>query len=792
MKLSAKDLRSGIRRYLIALLALVIAVVLTRTIAHTLGGRFRGLAILYFAAILVAAWNGYGPGVMSVIVVAFAPHLLNPKLAPIDSRTIGMLFLVSVLVSRISATRAHVEDVLRKSNEELEKRVRERTAELERANQALRDSEGIFSFFMRHLPGAAWMKDLQGRYVYANPTGERIFGRLLQELRGKTDDEIFPPEIAVQFRENDRQALDDHHSLETIEVLPQPDGLHYSMVSKFPIFGPDAKPILVGGVAIDITTGRKAEQEAHHRLAELEHLYKTAPVGLGLVDTRLRYVRLNEQLATINGTTVAAHIGRTIREILPPQLADLVEPLHLHVLETGESILNREVHGATAAQPQTERDWLVSYSPVRTEDGAVLGVQLIVQDITERKRFDEQLRHTAKLESLGILAGGIAHDFNNLLTGILGNASLAHDAVSGESALRRMLQDVIEASERASHLTRQLLAYAGKGRFLVEPLDLSGLVREINPLMRASIAKNVQVRLDLQEPVSLIAADASQMHQLVMNLVINGAEAVPEGESGAVRIGVSELDLDEQFIRTTPFILADHITPGRYVCLAVQDTGAGMDEATRKRIFDPFFTTKFTGRGLGLAATMGIVRGHRGALTVSSEPGRGSTFQVFLPRTEQPAAPKTTATAPDPEQCRGLVLVIDDEEIVRRTAQMTLERYGYTVLKAEAGLEGLDVFRRFTSEIGVVILDLTMPGLSGEETLVELTKIRADVKVILSSGYDEVETLRRFAGAEPAGFIQKPYTAAALASKVNSVHDPNAVRIPPAIPTASSADPSPC
>ncbi len=771
MKLSAKDLRSGIRRYVIALLGLVIAVVLTRTIAFTLGGRFRGLAILYFVAILVAAWNGYGPGVMSVIVVAFAPHLLNPKLAPIDSRTIGMLFLVSVLVSRISATRAHVEDVLRKSNEELEKRVRERTAELERANEALRDSEGIFSFFMRHLPGAAWMKDLKGRYVYANPTGERIFGRPLQELQGKTDDEIFPPEIAVQFRENDRQALDDHHSLETIEVLPQPDGLHYSMVSKFPIFGPDAKPILVGGVAIDITTGRKAEQEAHHRLAELEHLYKTAPVGLGFVDTRLRYVRLNEELAIINGTTVAAHIGRTIREILPPQLADL-------------AILNREVHGATAAQPQTERDWLVSYSPVRTEDGAVLGVQLIVQDITERKRFDEQLRHTAKLESLGILAGGIAHDFNNLLTGILGNASLAHDAASGESALRRMLQDVIEASERASHLTRQLLAYAGKGRFLVEPLDLSGLVREINPLMRASIAKNVQVRLDLQEPVSLIAADASQMHQLVMNLVINGAEAIPAGESGAVLIGVSERDLDEQFIRTTAFVVADHIVPGRYVCLAVQDTGAGMDEGTRKRIFDPFFTTKFTGRGLGLAATMGIVRGHRGALTVSSEPGRGSTFQVFLPRTEQPAAPKTTATAPDPEQCRGLVLVIDDEEIVRRTAQMTLERDGYTVLKAEAGLEGLDVFRRFTSEIGVVILDLTMPGLSGEETLVELTKIRADVKVILSSGYDEVETLRRFAGAEPAGFIQKPYTAAALASKVNSVHDPKAVRIPPAIPTA--------
>src|SRR5262249_44002397 len=209
----------------------------------------------------------------------------------------------------------------------------------------------------------------------------------LHGLRGKTDEEIFPAEIATQFRENDRQALDDLHSLETIEVLPQPDGLHYSMVSKFPIFGPDAKPIMVGGAAIDITTGRKAEQEAHHRLAEIEHLYKTAPIGLGFVDTGLRYVRLNEQLATINGTTVAAHIGRTLREILPPPLADLVEPLHLHVLKTGESVLNREVHGATAAQPQTERDWLGSYSPVRTPDAPLLRLPPMLHDIPHPNPF---------------------------------------------------------------------------------------------------------------------------------------------------------------------------------------------------------------------------------------------------------------------------------------------------------------------------------------------------------------------------------------------------------------------
>ncbi len=768
LKKANKFLGSAVGRYVAALLALTVAVALART----LGFGVRAGRLIPLTALAFAAWSGYGPGAMAaILLVCIVPFVFDPRftLARIDISGFSLLLLISLLISRVSAGRRQVEALLRKSNEELEARMQARTQELELANAARRESEERFSFFMRHLPGAAWMKDPHGRYVYANPTGERIFNTPLDRLLGKTDAEIFPASVAAQFQENDQLALSDGRNLETIEALPQPDGIHYSVVSKFPIFSADGKPIMVGGIAIDITDRRKAEHEAHDRLAELEHLYKTAPVGFAFMDTSLRYVRVNEQLAAINGASVSAHIGRTLREILPPPLEDIVEPLHRQVLEGGEAILNRELRGASPAQPDVERDYLVSYSPVRTDDGSLIGVQVLVQDITERKKLEEQVRQTAKLESLGILAGGVAHDFNNLLTGVLGNASLLEGTIQPGDPALPLLHDVVADTEQAAHLTRQLLAYAGKGQFVIEAVNVPALVREISSLIGVSMTKNVELRLELEESISCVEADASQIQQLIMNLVINGSEAIPAGQPGLVRVGVWERRVDEAFLRTQPFIAGVSPQPGRYVFVEVQDTGIGMDEATVKRIFDPFFSTKFTGRGLGLAAAIGIVRGHRGALAVRSFPGRGSTFLVMLPTTERkpkPVAPSIAASSAPPG---GLVLVIDDEDVVRRTAEVALKRYGYAVITAKTGLEGLEVFGQNNSEVGVIILDLTMPGIDGEETLRELRKIRRDVKVVLSSGYDEIETLRRFKVEGPDGFLQKPYTSASLAAKVSSM-----------------------
>jgi len=387
--------------------------------------------------------------------------------------------------------------------------------------------------------------------------------------------------------------------------------------------------------------------------------------------------------------------------------------------------------------------------------------------LKEKKLSDEKLLEKQKLESLGVLAGGVAHDFNNLLTGILGNASLAVETLPANAPAQRMLRDVVDASDRAAHLTKQLLAYAGKGRFVVQAMDLSDAVRDINHLIQSSIPKNAQVQLDLAAELPCIDADAAQIQQLVMNLVINAAEAIPEGRQGSVLVTTRVQDVDDNYIAQT--LSPGEIVPGEYVALEVHDTGAGMDQATLQRIFDPFFTTKFTGRGLGLAAAIGIVRGHKGALKVYSTPGEGSTFRILFPAMQdgrKPTAVKTTVAA-KPGSQSGSVLVIDDEEVVRRTAKATLERGGYDIVLAENGVEGIQLFLTLANKISVVLLDLTMPGLGGEDTLRQIQAIRPEAKVILSSGYNEVEVIRRFTGKGLAGFLQKPYTSAALMEKVH-------------------------
>jgi len=415
--------------------------------------------------------------------------------------------------------------------------------------------------------------------------------------------------------------------------------------------------------------------------------------------------------------------------------------------------------------------WIEAVIQNLLHEPSVAGVVANYRDITERRQLEDQFRQAQKLESLGVLAGGVAHDFNNLLTGILGNATLAADTLSSQHPARPMLRDVIAASESAAHLTRQLLAYSGKGRFFVEPINLSDLVRQIGGLVQASIPKTVQLWLDLAERLPMIQADSGQIQQLVMNLVINGAEAIPQGQTGTVTLTTSVQDIDQSYIRTS--FGPDEISPGEYVVVEVRDTGTGMDIQTISKIFDPFFTTKFTGRGLGLAAVQGIVRAHHGALKVYSSPGKGTSFKVVFPSIAAPAANQEPDRKPERRarelRGSGTILVIDDEQIVRRVAKSVLESFGYTVLLAENGLEGSQLFRSSPDGIALVLLDMTMPVMSGEETLRELRSIRPDIKIILSSGYNEVDAVQRFAGKALAGFIQKPYSAVALAEKVTTI-----------------------
>ena len=410
--------------------------------------------------------------------------------------------------------------------------------------------------------------------------------------------------------------------------------------------------------------------------------------------------------------------------------------------------------------------------PVRQPDGSVVQVVGIAQDITNRRQAEErrqaleaQIQHAQKLESLGVLAGGIAHDFNNLLMIVLGNASLALTTMAPESPARAYMQDVETAAKRASELVKQMLAYSGKGHFAVERLNVNALVAEMVHLLEVSISKNATLEHLFADGVPDIEADATQVRQIIMNLIINASDAIGD-KGGIISIATGAMECDQATLAGT--CLDDDLPAGVYSYFEVSDTGEGMDRETRAKIFDPFFTTRFPGRGLGLAAVLGIVRGHRGAIEVHSEPKRGTRFRLLFPAMDSAPEEGIAAAAREGEGPGGggTVLLVDDDELVRAVAGRMLENLGFEVRTAGDGRAALEVFAEHQEAIRCVLLDLTMPRMGGEETLRELRRIDENVEVILSSGYDESEIALRFAGKGLAGFIQKPYTAAGLAHKL--------------------------
>ncbi len=418
---------------------------------------------------------------------------------------------------------------------------------------------------------------------------------------------------------------------------------------------------------------------------------------------------------------------------------------------------------------------------LKDENGQVKGALSTARDITEFKQAEQErmemerrLLHSQKLESLGVLAGGIAHDFNNLLMALLGNLELALEDLSPVSSARPRLDQAVVAAKRAADLTRQMLAYSGKGRFDIQAIDLSELVEENVHMLRSAISRKVTFSLQLGKDLPPIEADAGQIQQVVMNLITNASEAIGD-EAGVVTLSTGVEECDAACLSRS--LVEDKPAPGRFVWLEVSDTGGGMDQRTLQRIFDPFFTTKHTGRGLGMSAVHGIVRGHQGAIMIDSCPGKGTSVRVLFPAGERPTAQPAQPTAIDQESGRaaqaallsGTVLVVDDEQMVCDLVAASLTGMGLQVLTAADGMDAVVLFRQHADEIVCVLLDLTMPNMDGAATLELLRQIRPDVRVILSSGYDEQEATRRFSGQGLAGFLHKPYQLNALRDQVRRV-----------------------
>ncbi|MBZ5593920.1 MAG: PAS domain S-box protein [Acidobacteriia bacterium] len=515
----------------------------------------------------------------------------------------------------------------------------------------------------------------------------------------------------------------------------------------------------------EITQRKRAEDG--FRLA-----VESVPSGMVMVNQEGKIVLVNAQTEKMFGYQRDELLGQTVDILVPNQSreahaqyrAGFFAHLQARPMGTGRDLYGLRKDGS-------EFPVEVGLNPIETAEGT--WVLSAIVDITERKRAEEehkrleaQMQHTQKLESLGVLAGGIAHDFNNLLVSILGNAGLALMDLAPESPARPTVKAIEAAALRTAELTKQLLAYSGKGKFLVQPLNLSRLVEEMAHLLKVSMSKRVVFRTRLAANLPAIEADAVQLQQVVMNLITNASEALGDS-AGDVVVCTGVMDADRAYL--SEGFLDDNLPEGRYVYLEVTDTGCGMDQETRSRIFDPFFTTKFTGRGLGLAAVLGIVRGHRGTIRLYSEPGLGTAFKVLFPASEQPLPPSERTETDAAWRGAGTILIVDDEEGVRSVARGALEKAGFTTMVAEDGHAAVELFRTHANDITAVLLDMTMPRMSGEEVFRAIRNLRPDAKVILSSGYNEQETLSLFQSKGLAGFIQKPYRAMTLIEKVREI-----------------------
>lgn len=561
---------------------------------------------------------------------------------------------------------------------------------------------------------------------------------------------------------------------------------------------------LADQAAIAIENARLFE-EAQDQRAKLEssntqlrrEIAERQRVGEELRESEAQYRTLVE--SSIQGISVVDHQGtRLFANPAYARIFGYAEPQDLIGKPVLESIAPHEhermAHNRYARfRGESAPTWFV-YQGVR-QDGTLIWLESIATmvpwagtmaqlvalvNITERKRAEQerqkiehQMQQVQKLESLGVLAGGIAHDFNNLLTGILTNAGMVRQALAPHHPATRYVGEVIQGTRLASHLAGQLLAYAGKGRFHVRPLDLSAEIGDLEPLLTTAVRGQGRLAFDLASHLPSIEADPVQLHQVLMNLVINAAEC--DEEEVSIRITTCSRDLISDELQQ--LVPGHQLSAGACVVLQVEDTGCGMDKATVQRIFDPFFTSKATGHGLGLAATLGIVHGHGGGVQLTSRVGMGTTFKLYFPASDKPVE---TVTEDQPRDLsgRGVILVVDDDTFVLRAASAALNSLGYRVLRAEDGDRAIEVFREQNCEIDLIVLDMTMPGMSGDETLRHLRALRPDVKVLLSSAYDEDEVAGQITRTSAVGFLHKPYDPEQLGTRIKHLLEGADVSIP--------------
>lgn len=635
--------------------------------------------------------------------------------------------------------------------------------ERKQAEMALRESESRIRNIFDAAGVYQWEINNDMVYTYVSGLSAQVKGYLPESLMGHTPMEFMPEEDIFPVGQIVKRAITEKTSFRLQHRNITPSGSVWWEEVYGAVFCDDQGAVIgLRGTGMNINERKQTEIALKHSHQLMQYVIEHTHSAIAVHDRDLRYLYVSQRYLLDYKVKETDIIGRHHYEVFP-DLPQKWRDVHQKAL-AGEVLSADE-------DPYYRSDGSVEWTrwecrPWYEADGSIGGIIVYTEVITERKkaederlRLEQQLLHTQKLESLGILAGGIAHDFNNILTAIIGNAELALNRLKPESPVIDNLQRIEKAAARAADLAKQMLAYSGKGKFVVEQLDLNILLKEMLHMLEVSISKKAVLRLTPCHPLPLVEADATQLRQIIMNLVINASEAIGD-KSGVIAISSGCMDCDRNYLKDA--WLDENIAPGLYVYLEIADTGCGMDKETMAKLFDPFFTTKFTGRGLGMAAVLGIVRGHKGAIKVYSEQGKGTTFKILLPASGKPAERfNGDAGKRKNWQGSGTVLLVDDEETVRGIGSEMLKELGFSVITANDGRDALETFKQHP-EISIVILDLTMPHMDGEQCFRELRLVKPEVKVVISSGFSESEVTHKFYGKGLGGFIQKPYKLSTL------------------------------
>ena len=503
--------------------------------------------------------------------------------------------------------------------------------------------------------------------------------------------------------------------------------------------------------------------------ALMEHI----PDIIYFKDKKSRFLRVNKAWAKKWGVGSPQEvIGKTDHDVFSKELANQTRADELEIMKSGRPMVGKE---EKITWPDRSETWVsTTKAPMFDHNGRIIGIFGISRDITkkkkddmERQKLEGRMQHTQKLERLGLLSGGIAHDFNNLLMGILGNSSLALMELTPESPVWNNIKQIETIASQAAELTNQLLAYSGKSKFVVKSLNLKTLVKEIKDLIVVSVSKKLKLAYNFSDNLPPIEGDPAQVRQVVMNLITNASDAMGN-KKGTITVNIGAMNCDHAYL--TDCYIGDNQSPGQYVFIEVTDTGYGMDAQTQEKIFDPFFTTKVKGRGLGLAAVLGIMRSHKGALRVSSEVHRGTTFKALFPRsakefqeTESREEKKSTWHG------SGAVLIVDDDEVVLTVTSQIFMQLGFTVHTVNTGISAIKQFKKYSDKMVVVLLDMTLPDIPGEKMLQKLRQTRNNIPIVLMSGYDEQSVTENVNPDHFAGFLQKPFKTETLVNILQEV-----------------------